>query len=46
MLPTRKIHYQLKDLTKNKIPFKIATNTLKYLGIKLTKNIQDLHRKL
>ena len=30
---------------KNKLPFAISTKRIKYLGIKLTKNIKDLSRR-
>ena len=30
---------------KNKLPFTIATKTIKYLGIQLTKNVRDLFKE-
>ena len=30
---------------KNKLPFTIATKTIKYIGIQLTKNVRDLFQE-
>ena len=34
-----------KAKIKNKLPFKIATKRIKYLGIQLTKNVRDLFKE-
>ena len=36
-------HNQKEKLAKKKIPFTIATTKMKYLGIKLTKEVKDLY---
>ena len=35
----------LESQIKNELPFTIATKTIKYLGLQLTKNIRDLSKE-
>ena len=39
------INNRLESQIKNELPFTIATKRIKYLGIKLTRNVRDLFKE-